>query len=97
MKVPKGKGALGPLRLRPWQVDLVGSVLGPPPPPPRSAGWMLPRGQGKSSLVAGLGLYDLHLGDEGASVVVVAGRRGGRPASCSARAVRMVELGPGAG
>ena len=70
MTVPKGKGALQPLRLRPWQVDLVGSVLDPVPP--RSATWMLPRGQGKSSLVAGLGLYDLHLGDEGAQVVVVA-------------------------
>src|SRR4029453_7529679 len=69
--VPKGKDALKPLRLRPWQVELVGTVLDPTPPP-SLAGWMLPRGQGKSALVAALGLFDLMLGAEGASVVVVA-------------------------
>jgi phage terminase large subunit-like protein len=69
--VPKGTGALKPLRLRRWQVELVGSVLDPVPAP-SLAGWMLPRGQGKSSLVAALGLYDLMLGAAGASVVVVA-------------------------
>jgi phage terminase large subunit-like protein len=69
--VPKGTGARRSLRLRPWQVELVGSVLDPDPPP-SLAGWMLPRGQGKSALVAALGLYDLMLGAEGASVVVVA-------------------------
>ena len=59
------------MKLRPWQVDLVGSVLDPDPRP-RLAGWMMPRGQGKSTLVAALGLYDLMLGEEGASVVVAA-------------------------
>jgi phage terminase large subunit-like protein len=68
---PKGTGARSPMRLRPWQVDLVGSVLDASPRP-RTAGWMLPRGQGKSTLLAALGLYDLMLGEEGASVVVVA-------------------------
>ena len=43
--VPKGKGALKPLRLRPWQTALVGSVLDPVPPP-SLARWMLPCGQG---------------------------------------------------
>ena len=69
--VPKGTGARTPLRLRPWQVELVGSVLDAEVQP-RTAGWMLPRGQGKSSLTAALGLYDLFLGEEGASVVVAA-------------------------
>ena len=41
-------------------------------PRPRVAGWMMPRGQGKSTLVAALGLYDLMLGEEGAASVVVA-------------------------
>lgn len=90
--VPKGRGARGPLRLRPWQVDLVGSVLDPDPKP-RTAGWMLPRGQGKTTLVAALGLYDLMLGDEGASIVVAATdeRQAGL---CFRTATRMVELHP---
>ena len=71
IRVPKGKGAGSPLRLRQWQLDLVGSVLDSDPWP-TTAGWMLPRGQGKSSLVAALGLYDLLEGELGASVVVAA-------------------------
>jgi phage terminase large subunit-like protein len=59
------------LRLRPWQLDLVGSVLDADPQP-RTAGWMLPRGQGKSTLMAALGLYELMCGDEGATVIVAA-------------------------
>lgn len=71
VKVPKGTGARSPLRLRPWQRDLVGSVLDIDPQP-RTAGWMLPRGQGKSSLVGAWGLYELFTGGEGATVCVVA-------------------------
>ena len=62
-------------------------------PKPRTAGWMMPRGQGKSTLVAALGLYDLLLGDEGAAVVVAATDE--RQAGIVFRtAVRMVELHP---
>lgn len=68
---PKGSGARRPMRLRDWQRELVSSVLDASPRP-RTAGWMMPRGQGKSTLVAALGLYDLMLGEEGASVVVAA-------------------------
>lgn len=68
---PKGTGARKPMKLRPWQQELVASVLDQEPRP-RTAGWMMPRGQGKSTLVAALGLYDLLLGGEGASVVVAA-------------------------
>jgi phage terminase large subunit-like protein len=52
---------------------------------------MMPRGQGKSTLVAALGLYDLMEGDEDASVVVAATdeRQAGIVFST---AVRMVEL-----
>lgn len=88
--MPKGAGARGRLRLRPWQVQLVGSVYDAVPRP-RLAGWMLPRGQGKSTLVAALGLYDLLLGDEGAAVVVAAMDE--RQAGIVFRiAARMVEL-----
>jgi phage terminase large subunit-like protein len=71
VKVPKGTGARSALKLRAWQRDLVGSVLDADPRP-RTAGWMLPRGQGKSSLVAAWGLYELFTGGEGATVCVVA-------------------------
>lgn len=90
--VPKGTGARRPLRLRDWQRDLVGSVLDGSPRP-RLAGWMLPRGQGKSTLVAALGLYELLEGGEGASVVVAATdeRQAGIVFGAAAR---MVELHP---
>ncbi|WP_099025624.1 terminase large subunit domain-containing protein [Mycolicibacterium palauense] len=60
-----------PLRLRPWQRELLGSVLDSDPVP-RVAGWCLPRGQGKSTLVAALGVYELMTGGEGATVIVAA-------------------------
>ena len=92
VRTPKGTGAKKPLRLRPWQLELVGSILDPTPRP-RLAGWMLPRGQGKSTLVAALGLYDLLDGEEGASVVVAATdeRQAG---IVFGAARRMVELHP---
>ena len=71
VKVPSGTGALRPMKLRTWQRELVGSVLDAPVQP-RTAGWMLPRGQGKSSLMAAWGLYELLEGGEAATVVVVA-------------------------
>jgi phage terminase large subunit-like protein len=71
IRVPKGTGALSPLQLRDWQKSLVGSVLDADPAP-RIAGWCLPRGQGKSTLVAALGLYELMTGGEGATVIVAA-------------------------
>jgi len=90
--VPRGHDARRRLRLRPWQVELVASVLDASPRP-RLAGWMLPRGQGKTSLTAALALYDLLCGPEGASVVVVAtDERQAR--LCFGVAARMVELHP---
>jgi phage terminase large subunit-like protein len=88
--VPKGHGARRRLRLRPWQVELVASVMDATPRP-RLAGWMLPRGAGKTSLTAALALYDVLLGAEGASIVVVATdeRQAGL---CFRTAARMVEL-----
>lgn len=60
-----------PLRLRTWQRELIGTVLDADPQP-RVAGWCLPRGQGKSTLVAALGVYELMTGGEGATVIVAA-------------------------
>lgn len=41
IRVPKGTGALSPLRVRDWQLELVGSVLDADETP-RVAGWCLP-------------------------------------------------------
>jgi phage terminase large subunit-like protein len=78
------------MRVRPWQADLIAGVFDEPRP--RLAMWSLPRGNGKSTLAAALGLYGLHDDDvEGASVVVVASDE--RQANIVFRtAVRMTEL-----
>jgi phage terminase large subunit-like protein len=92
VRVPRGHGVRKPLRLRPWQRDLIASTWDVKPRP-RLAGWMLPRGQGKSSLTAVLALYELLAGAEGAQVVVVATDE--RQAGIVHRvASRMVELHP---
>jgi phage terminase large subunit-like protein len=92
VRVPRGHGARKPLRLRPWQRELIAATWDQRPRP-RLAGWMLPRGQGKTSLTAVLGLYELLAGADGAQVVVVATDE--RQAGLTFRiAVRMVELNP---
>ena len=64
--VPKGTGARSPLILRDWQRDLVGSVLDARSRP-RTAAWTLGRGNGKTTLLAAWGLYELMEGGEGAT------------------------------
>ena len=68
---PRGHGVRKPLRLRPWQRSLIADTWDQRPAP-RLAGWMLPRGQGTTSLTAVLALYELLAGADGAQVVVVA-------------------------
>jgi phage terminase large subunit-like protein len=92
IRVPRGTGARKPLRLRDWQRELVGSVLDAETQP-RIAGWCLPRGQGKSTLIAALGLYMFLTGGEGTSVIVAAFDQ--NQAGIVFRAAsRMVELHP---
>jgi phage terminase large subunit-like protein len=92
VRVPRGHGVRRPLRLRPWQRALIAATWDQRPAP-RLAGWMLPRGQGKTSLTAVLALYELLAGADGAQVVVVATDE--RQAGLTFRiAVRMVELHP---
>jgi phage terminase large subunit-like protein len=92
IRAPRGHGVRKPLRLRPWQRALIATTWDRRPAP-RLAGWMLPRGQGKTSLTAVLALYELLAGAEGAQVVVVATdeRQAGL---CHRIASRMVELHP---
>jgi phage terminase large subunit-like protein len=91
LTVPSGKGARKRFRLRPWQKGIIRKVLAPGV---RTAVVAIPRGNGKSSLAAALGLWALVDGPEGAQVPVVAGvsERQSRIAFNIAR--RMVELEP---
>jgi phage terminase large subunit-like protein len=89
--VPKGKGARSRLRLRKWQREIVRAVLAPGI---RTAVVAIPRGNGKSTLAAALGLWALVDGPEGAQVPIVGGvsERQFRIAFDTAR--RMVQLDP---
>lgn len=88
VKVPKGTGALKPMRLRPWQIALIEEILDHGA---RTVGLMLPRGQGKTSLNAAVALYVLYNWGEAANVVVFAvDERQAGLAFSAAR--RMVEL-----
>lgn len=69
LRVPKGTGAKGKLRLRDWQMDIARDVLDSGA---RTVGLMLPRGSGKTTLMAAIGLHILFTWGEGANVVVVA-------------------------
>lgn len=88
IRVPKGTGARGVFRPRDWQMDIVSDVLDSGA---RTVIVMLPRGSGKTTLSAALGLYRFFTGGEGANVVVVAvDERQAGLAFSAAR--RMVEL-----
>ena len=91
LTVPSGKGARRRFRLRSWQKAIVPTVLAPGI---RTAVVAIPRGNGKSSLTAALGVWALVDDPEGAQVSIVAGvsERQSRIAFNIAR--RMVELEP---
>lgn len=90
--IPKGHGVGNTLALLPFQLELVESVFDREHRP-RTAGWMLPRGSGKSSLLAAIGLWELFCGGEAATIAVVAASKD--QAGIIFRAARrMVELSP---
>lgn len=90
--VPKGHGVGGPMVLRDWQVDMLRPILDPDVRP-SIAGIMLPRGNGKTSLMAALALYELFEGPDGNQIPVVAvdERQSGLTLKAASR---MVELSP---
>jgi phage terminase large subunit-like protein len=92
LRIPKGTGARQPVRLREWQRELVHGLFDDPRP--RQGLVAIPRGNGKSTLAAALGLYGLFAdGVEGAQVLCVASdERQARIVFNAAR--RMVELNP---
>jgi hypothetical protein len=72
--VPKGTGAKKPFVLRPWQRRIVRGLFDDPRP--RAGLVSIPRGNGKSTLAATLGLYELLAdGVEGAPSAVRGLRR----------------------
>jgi len=92
VRVTSGEGARQPMKLQPWQRQLIKSAFDHPRP--RLGLWSFPRGNGKSTLAAALALYALH-GDgvEGASVALVA--KDERQARIIFNtAVRMTQLNP---
>ncbi len=92
LTVPKGTGALEPVRLRSWQRDLIAGMFDDPRP--RQGLLSVPRGNGKTALAAFLAAYALFADDvEGAQVLCVASDE--RQAGLVFNAVRrMVELSP---
>ena len=87
---PKGVGALKPLRLRPWQKEIVTGAFAPGV---RTAVVSLPRANGKTALAAALGVAELFCGPPSAEVLVVASDQ--RQANIALRlARRMIELSP---
>jgi phage terminase large subunit-like protein len=91
LTVPSGKGAKKPFRLRRFQKAIIRRVLAPGV---RTAVVAIPRGNGKSSLAAALGLWALVDGPEGAQVPIVAGVAERQAKICFNIARRMVELAP---
>lgn len=86
--VPRGVGAKKPFRPRDWQLEMVTGLL---EGSAHTHVWVLPRGNGKSGLVAALALHHLFMWGEGARVMVVA--QNDRSASRLLRtAARMIEL-----
>lgn len=86
--VPKGQGAKKPLRLRPWQKEI---VLGAFAEGIRTGLVSIPRANGKSALAAALAVSELFVGDPSAEVLVVASDQ--RQANIVLRmAKRMIEL-----
>lgn len=87
---PKGVGAEAPMRLRPWQREIITGAFAPGV---RTALVSVPRANGKSALAAALAVAELFCGAPSAEVLVVASDE--RQAQIVLRmAKRMVELNP---
>lgn len=88
--VPKGKGALKPLKLRGWQREIIDGAFADGV---RSALVSLPRANGKTALAAALAVAELFAGPPSAEVLVVASDQ--RQAGIALNmARRMIELNP---
>ena len=90
VRVPKGVGALKPMRLRQWQRDIISGAFAAGV---RTAVVSLPRANGKSALAAALAVAELFVGPPSSEVLVVASDQ--RQANIVlSMARRMIELNP---
>lgn len=94
LMIPQGKGAKQPVRLRPWQKEIIRGLMPARGVRPRQGVISMPRGNGKSGLAAVLAAYFLFAdGVEGAEVLCVA--TDARQARIVFNRVRrMIELNP---
>jgi phage terminase large subunit-like protein len=69
--IPKGNGVGNPMVLQPFQIELMATLMDPSPRP-SIAGIMMPRGSGKTMLMACWMLWELFCGPYGNQLVVVA-------------------------
>ncbi|AZL10555.1 terminase TerL endonuclease subunit [Brevibacterium aurantiacum] len=69
IRVPKGTGARSKMKLRDWQIEMIEDILDRNA---RTVGFMLPRGSGKTTLIAVIGLFIFYNWGEAANVVVFA-------------------------
>lgn len=94
LRVPKGTGALEPMKLRKWQLDIAREMYPATGRRPRQGLVSMPRGNGKSTLAAVFALYGLFADEvEGAQVLIVASdERQARIVFNAAK--RMIELAP---
>jgi len=94
--VPRGAGAGKKLAVRPWQLAMISGAYPNDPnetPPSKFNVFVLPRGNGKSGIIAAVALWHVFSFGEGARVLIVA--QNDRSATRLLRtAARMVELSP---
>lgn len=88
---PRGKGAGGPMKIRPWQKKMAATLYSPRV---SLATWVIPRGNGKSGIAAAIALHHLFQpGKLGTRIAIVAqDERSARRLLHTAS--RMIELNP---
>lgn len=92
LTVPRGTGAGKRLIVRDWQLEMLSGTFDPDESAKINV-YVLPRGNGKSGLIAAVALWHLFSFGEGARVLVVA-QNDGAAKRLLRTAARMVELSP---
>lgn len=94
LTIPKGRGAGGPFRFRPWQRDIVREFFPARGRRPREGVVSLPRGNGKSALAAVLAVYALFADEEASPFVALVASDERQARIVFNAAVRMIGASP---